>query len=107
MQSILSTHFRPEASGRLIRLNISVVRLASGLPGLVRASPALFHKMGSFAGVRSTTRVRLLGFGLAFRNRFGSDFLSLFHVDFDVVVIVFTAVSRLVALNSIYLLHFT
>ena len=82
MQSILSTHLRPEASGPSIRLNLTVVRLASGLPGLVRASPALFHKLGSFAGVRSTTKVRLLGFGLAFRNRFGSVFLRLFHVDF-------------------------
>ena len=76
MQSILSTHFRPEASGRLIRLNISLVRLASGLPGLVRASPALFHKMGSFAGVRSATKVRLLGFGFASRKRLDRVFSS-------------------------------
>ena len=107
MQSILFTHFRPEASARLIRLNLTVVRLVSGVPWAVRASPALFHKLGSFAGVRSKTRVRLLGFGLAFSTRFGSDFVRLFHVDFAVVVIVFTPVSRLVAPNLIYLLHFT
>ena len=45
------------------RLNLTVVRLASGFPGLVRASPSLFHKLGSFAGVRSAIRVRLLGIG--------------------------------------------
>ena len=37
------------------RLNLTVVRLVSGCPGLVRASPSLFHKLGSFAGVRSAT----------------------------------------------------
>ena len=35
-----------------------------GFPGPVRASPSLFHKMGSFAGVRSAV-------SSAFRNRFG------------------------------------
>ena len=45
------------------RLNLTVVRLASGFLGLVRASPSLFHKLGSFAGVRSAIRVRLLGIG--------------------------------------------
>ena len=48
------------------RLNLIVVRLVSGFPGLVRASPSLFHRMGSFAGVRSAIRVRLLGIGSAF-----------------------------------------
>ena len=45
------------------RLNLTVVRLASGFLGLVRASLSLFHKLGSFAGVRSAIRVRLLGIG--------------------------------------------
>ena len=31
-----------EVFGLLIRLNLTVVRLASGFPGLVRASPSLF-----------------------------------------------------------------
>ena len=48
------------------RLNLIVVRLVSGFPGLVRSSPSLFHRMGSFAGVRSAIRVRLLGIGSAF-----------------------------------------
>ena len=48
------------------RLNLAVVRLASGFHGLVRASPSLFHKMGSFAGDRSAIRVRLLGIGSVF-----------------------------------------
>ena len=38
------------------RLNLTVVRLASGFLGLVRASPSLFHKLGSFAGVRSAIK---------------------------------------------------
>ena len=71
MQSILSTHVRPEVFGHLFRLNLTVVRSVSGLPGLVRASPALFHKLGSFAGVRSATRVRLFGIGSVFCIRFG------------------------------------
>ena len=56
LQSILSTHVRPEVFGHLFRLNLTVVRSVSGLPGLVRASPALFHKLGSFAGVRSAIK---------------------------------------------------
>ena len=92
------------------RLNLIVVRLVSGFPGLVRVSPSLFHKLGSFAGVRSATRVRLLGigsvfvFGLASWKRFGCIFLRLFQMDFAtatfvVVVVVFTTTSRLVAPN--------
>ena len=58
-------HTRSASSFRnFFRLNLTVVRLASGFPGLVRASPSLFHKMGSFAGVRSAV-------SSAFRNRFG------------------------------------
>ena len=58
-------HTRSAWSFRILfRLNLIVVRLASGFPGLVRASPSLFHKMGSFAGVRSAV-------SSAFRNRFG------------------------------------
>ena len=49
---------------KFFQLNLTVVRLASGFPGLVRASPSLFHKMGSFAGVRSAV-------SSAFRSRFG------------------------------------
>ena len=52
-------------------LYLIVVRLASGVPGLVRASPSLSHRMGSFAGVRSAIRFRLLAIGLAFLIRFG------------------------------------
>ena len=113
MQSILSTHVRPEVFGHLFRLNLTVVRSVSGLPGLVRASPALFHKLGSFVGVRSTIRVRLLGFGLASRKRFGFVFLRLFWMYFSataavvVFVVVFTTISRLVAPNKIDLSHFT
>ena len=114
MQSILSTHVRPEVFGHLFRLNLTVVRSVSGLPGLVRASPALFHKLGSFAGVRSTIRFRLLGFGLASRKRFGCVFLRLFWMYFAataavvvVFVVVFTTTSRLVAPNKIDLSHFT
>ena len=58
---------------------------------MVRVSPSLFHKLGSFAGVRSTTRVRLLGIGSAFRNKFGSVFLCLFHVDLTAAAIVVVA----------------
>ena len=47
------------------RLNLTLVSLANGFPGLVRASPSLFHKKGSFAGVRSANK------NSAFRNRFG------------------------------------
>ena len=86
------------------RLNLTVVRLASGFPGLVRASPSLFHKMGSFAGVRSAIRIRLLRIGSASRKRFGCIFFCLFQMDFAtaafvVVVVVFTSTSRLVAPN--------
>ena len=38
--------------------------------------------MGSFAGVRSATRIRLLGIGSAFRLRFGSVFFRLSPMDF-------------------------
>ena len=38
--------------------------------------------MGSFAGVRSATRIRLLGIGSAFRIRFGSVFFRLSRMDF-------------------------
>ena len=73
---------------------------------MVRASPSLFHRLGSFAGVRSSMRVRLLGIGSAFRNRFGSVFSYGLHrhrhrrrrrLHF----------SRLAAPNSTYQLHFT
>ena len=65
-------HTRSAWSFRILfPLNLIVVRLASGFPGLVRASPSLFHKMGSFAGVRSAIRIRLLRIGSAFRDRFG------------------------------------
>ena len=105
MQSILSTHVRPEVFGHLFRLNLTVVRLVSGCPGLVRASPSLFHKLGSFAGVRSATGIRLLGIGSAFKIRFDSVFFRLSQMDFAaavvivVVVLVFTSGSRLVAPN--------
>ena len=100
------------------RLNLTVVRLASGFPGLVRASPSLFHKMGSFAGVRSAV-------SSAFRNRFGFlDSASILGngsapsfcafsrwttAAFVVVVVVFTSGSRLVApnLNWTITLHLT
>ena len=51
--------FGLKTSEFFFRLNLIVVRLVSGFPGLVRVSPSLFHKLGSFAGVRSATRVRL------------------------------------------------
>ena len=58
-------HTRSASSFRnFFQLNLTVVRLASGFPGLARASPSLFRKMGSFAGVRSAV-------SSAFRNRFG------------------------------------
>ena len=38
--------------------------------------------MGSFAGVRSATGIRLLGIGSAFRIRFGSVFFRLSPMDF-------------------------
>ena len=94
------------------RLNLTVVRLASGFPGLVRASPSLFHKMGSFAGVRSAV-------SSAFRNRFGfldsaSSFCAFSRWTSAafvvvVVVVVFTSGSRLVApnLNWTITLHLT
>ena len=102
MQSILSTHVRPEVFGHLFRLNLTVVRSVSGLPGLVRASPALFiswvslqvfgqrHKFGFYYSAW------LLGNGW-------TAFFHLFRMDsppFFVVVV--TAVSRLVAPNSIH-----
>ena len=107
-------HTRSAWSFRIFfRLNLIVVRLASGFPGLVRASPSLFHKMGSFAGVRSAV-------SSAFRNRFGVlDSASILGngsapsfcafsrwtsaafvvVIVVVVVVVFTSGSRLVAPN--------
>ena len=95
------------------RLNLIVVRLVSGFPGLVRASPSLFHRMGSFAGVRSAIRVRLLGIGSAFWTRPGFYETVRLHLlaPFSgglrhaavfvvvVVVVVFTTTSRLVAPN--------
>ena len=72
----------------LFRLKLIVVRLASGFPGLVRASPSLFHKLGSFAGVRSAVssasrnRLGFFGFGFDSRKRFGSVFLRLFKMDY-------------------------
>ena len=88
------------------RLNLTVVRLASGFPGLVRASPSLFHKLGSFAGVRSAV-------SSAFRNRFGFLDSASIHGNGSApsfcafsrwttaafVVVVFTSGSRLVAPN--------
>ena len=96
-------HTRSASSFRnFFRLNLTVVRLASGFPGLVRASPSLFHKMGSFAGVRSAV-------SSAFRNRFGfldsaSSFCAFSRWTTAafvvvVVVVVFTSGSRLVAPN--------
>ena len=62
-------HTRSASSFRnFFGLNLTVLRLASGSPGLVRAFPSLFHKMGSFAGVRSAIRVRLLGIGWVFSD---------------------------------------
>ena len=101
--------FGLKTSEFFFRLNLIVVRLVSGFPGLVRVSPSLFHKLGSFAGVRSATRVRLLGIGSAFCIRFGileTVRLHLFALFSDgrrhtaavvVVVVVFTTASRLVA----------
>ena len=103
-------HTRSASSFRnFFQLNLTVVRLASGFPGLVRASPSLFHKMGSFAGVRSAV-------SSAFRNRFGfldsaSSFCAFSRwttaAFVVVVVVVFTSGSRLVAqnLNSSITLH--
>ena len=64
-------HTRSARSFRTLRLKLIVVRLASGFPGLVRASPSLSLKMGSFAGVRSAIRFRLLAIGSAFWIWFG------------------------------------
>ena len=65
-------HTRSAQSFRtFFRLKLIVVRLGSGFPGLVRASPSLSHKMDSFAGVRSAIRFRLLAIGSAFWMRFG------------------------------------
>ena len=103
-------HTRSASSFRnFFRLTLTVVRLASGFPGLVRASPSLFHKMGSFAGVRSAVssafrnRFGFFGFGFDSRKRFGCIFLHIFQMDVTtaafVVVVVFTSTSRLVAPN--------
>ena len=107
-------HTRSAWSFRIIfRLKLIVVRLVSEFPGLVRASPSLSLKMGSFAGVRSAIRVRLLGIGSAFWTRpsfYKTVRLHLF-APFSgglrhtaafvvvVVVVVFTTTSRLVAPN--------
>ena len=65
-------HTRSAWSFRIIfRLKLIVVRLVSEFPGLVRASPSLSLKMGSFAGVRSAIRFRLLAIGSAFWIWFG------------------------------------
>ena len=55
------------------RLNLIVVSLFSGAPraGKGLPSPPLFHRLGSFAGVRSATGVRLLRIDSAFWIRFG------------------------------------
>ena len=114
-------HTRSASSFRnFFRLNLTVVRLASGFPGLVRASPSIFHKLGSFAGVRSAVssasknRLGFFGFGFDSRKRFGCICLHIFQMDFAtaafvVVIVVFTTVSRLVApnLNWTITLHLT
>ena len=74
---------------------------------MVRASPALFHHLGSFAGVRSATYVRLLGFGVASRKLFGRVFWRLSRMDSQpvfvfLVAVDVTAVSRLVPPNSVH-----
>ena len=87
---------------------------------MVRVSPALFHKLGSFAGVRCSISDE----SSAFRNRFvfldsvrhvgngsAASFRAFFQMDFTtaavvvVVVVVFTTASRLVA--PIELIHHT
>ena len=86
---------------------------------MVRVSPALFHKLGSFAGVRCSISDE----SSAFRNRFvfldsvrhlgngsAASFRAFFQMEFTsaavvVVVIVFTTASRLVA--PIELIHHT
>ena len=88
---------------------------------MVRVSPALFHKLGSFAGVRCSISDE----SSAFRNRFvfldsvrhvgnssAASFRAFFQMDFAtaavvvvVVVVVFTTASRLVA--PIELIHHT
>ena len=95
----------------IFRLKLIVVRLVSGFPGLVRASPSLSPKMGSFAGVRSAIRVRHLGIGSAFWTRPGFYETVRLHLlapfsgglrhtaAFVVVVVVFTTTSRLAAPN--------
>ena len=89
---------------------------------MVRVSPALFHKLGSFAGVRCSISdessafrnrfvfldsVRHLGNGSAasFRAFFQMDFATAAVVVVVVVVVVFTTASRLVA--PIELIHHT
>ena len=87
---------------------------------MVRVSPALFHWLGSFAGVRCSVsdessafrnRFVFFGFGLFWHlgNGSAASFRAFFHMDFAtaavVVVVVFTTTSRLVAL--IELIHHT
>ena len=109
-----NTHTFGSKSSVFFRLDLIVVILVRGFPGLVRASPSLFSDLGCFAGVRST-----IGFGFSntisasIRCSFvlSSDEFCRFVIVVVVVVdfIVFADVSRLVAPNPIKLitLHLT
>ena len=68
LQRILSTHVRLEVPGLLFRLNLIVVRLVSGFPGLVRASPSLFH---SWVALQVFGNDRSSAFSTKFRLQFG------------------------------------
>ena len=68
LQRILSTHVRLEVPGLLFRLNLIVVRLVSGFPGLVRASPSLFH---SWVALQVFGNDRSSAFSNKFRLQFG------------------------------------
>ena len=65
MQSILSTHVRPQVSGLFFRLNLTLVSLAIGVPWAGKGLPFPFSLDGFLC------RCSVNNKNSAFRNRFG------------------------------------
>ena len=65
MQSILSTHVRPQVSGLFFRLNVTLISLASGVPWTGKGLPFPFSLDGFLC------RCSVSNKNSAFRNRFG------------------------------------
>ena len=92
---------------------LTIVRLVSGVPRAGKGLPCPFSLVRflcrCLVSVKSSVFQIRLGFLETVRLRFFCAFFrwTSLPVFVIIVVVVFTAVSRLVAPNSIYLLHFT